>query len=1076
MSKLKQLERQALLVQQTSTILMELTPQGQLVFMNPSAKKHFPDLVGLESDQSKSHHPLLASWLRAAESLGAGESLERELSVGEKTYSQKITSHVQNQTFDIYMYDLTRLKLSEAKLLASQAEHRAILEAIPDMVFVMNRDGTYLDFKLDKTHQVLEDLIGRNVRDLSFIPPEIASAIIEKVQQTADTEQSQTLEYSLEGYFGDMLRLTHYEARFARIDASRILMVVRDVSPRKSDELALQEAREHERAILTAMPDMVFVMDKHATYLDYRTSSIALQEPHLGRTIYEISYIPEQLAKEIHHNLKTALAQQAPCSLEYQLPETSGQAGFYEARFVPLSNERVLSIVRDITTRKKLEQELREVDQDNQRQATELVLLEHVRTLISNKPELSVFCKTVSEVVSEVLHYELVGISLIRGDYLEMQHQVGYSTILPKFPANQGIEGRVIRTTKAELVQDVKQDPEYFEVEPHTQSEVCVPLFLSGNVVGVLIVESVKKTLFETDLRILSKLGAYVSLAMEQAQLYQEVKANEVKFRELYLVTQEQAELLAQRANELELLGQVRAMISSKLEPASLFKAVTEAVSQVLGYKFVGIALIKGEHLEVQHQVGYDMTVMPSILDLGQGVIGRVAKTGQSALVPDVTVDPDYVGPTTESTSEICVPLRIQDKVIGVLNTESTTEVLGEAQLETLAQVAVYVGLALEQAQLYQALQTSEVRYRELIENASDIIYRIDLKGYFTYTNSVVKRLLGFAEDEFIGKNYLEIIHPNSRTEAQSFYINQFAKKIPTTYFEFPALNKQGTIIWIGQNVQLVWENHKVIGMQAVARDVTERKRMEEALLKQAEELSSANADLEQFAFIAAHDLQEPLRKIQSFGDRLNTKYKHVLDEQGRDYLARMHGSATRMRTLIDDLLLFAKTTNKQERTLVSLEQIALEVVSDLQGRLEDTHGHIELGMLPTLEADPMQMRQLLQNVLGNALKFHKPGVPPVVKLLSRRVGSEWQIFVQDNGIGFEEKYNDRIFNVFQRLHSRERYEGTGMGLAIVRKIVEGHAGRVEVQSQVGEGTTFILSFPITPSLGKISTGLEVLA
>jgi light-regulated signal transduction histidine kinase (bacteriophytochrome) len=235
---------------------------------------------------------------------------------------------------------------------------------------------------------------------------------------------------------------------------------------------------------------------------------------------------------------------------------------------------------------------------------------------------------------------------------------------------------------------------------------------------------------------------------------------------------------------------------------------------------------------------------------------------------------------------------------------------------------------------------------------------------------------------------------------------------------------------------------------------------MEDALLKQAEELSSVNADLEQFAFVAAHDLQEPLRKIQAFGDRLNRKYKPILDEEGQDYVSRMCASATRMRKLIDDLLLFAKTT-KRECSLVSLAKIAQEVILDLQDSLDETQGHIEVGYLPTLWANPVQIRQVLQNLLSNALKFHQPACAPKVSLMSKRAESQWHIYIKDNGIGFDEQYKDRIFKVFQRLHSRDKYEGTGMGLAIVRKVVESYEGSIEVYSCPGEGSTFILKFPI---------------
>ena len=235
------------------------------------------------------------------------------------------------------------------------------------------------------------------------------------------------------------------------------------------------------------------------------------------------------------------------------------------------------------------------------------------------------------------------------------------------------------------------------------------------------------------------------------------------------------------------------------------------------------------------------------------------------------------------------------------------------------------------------------------------------------------------------------------------------------------------------------------------------------------ESLQRSNLELEQFASVASHDLQEPLRKIQAFGDRLQLRYERELGEQGRDYLSRMLASATRMRSLIDALLTFSRVTTKaQPFTPVDLAETAQEVVLDLEDRIQRTGGRVEVGALPSLEADPLQMRQLLQNLIGNGLKFVRPEVPPVVQVESRIFNhaengeiARCEISVRDNGVGFEEVYLDRIFELFQRLHGRQEYEGTGMGLAICRKIVQRHGGTITAQSAPGRGSTFLVNLPL---------------
>ena len=255
---------------------------------------------------------------------------------------------------------------------------------------------------------------------------------------------------------------------------------------------------------------------------------------------------------------------------------------------------------------------------------------------------------------------------------------------------------------------------------------------------------------------------------------------------------------------------------------------------------------------------------------------------------------------------------------------------------------------------------------------------------------------------------------------------------------------------------------------QTIARELlTENLRQTEVTLRLSlEQLARSNRDLQDFAMVASHDLQEPLRKVQMFGDRLREELGTDVGAQAIDYLTRMQGAADRGQTLIRGLLAYSRVTSQaQAKVEVSLETIGREVLSDLEGRLVDSGGRVELGALPVIEADAVQMRQLLQNLIGNALKFRRPGVAPLIQVSSRpledpRRKDWWQIEVADNGIGFDEKYLDRIFKIFQRLHERGVYEGAGMGLAICRRIVENHGGTLTARSVPGEGSTFIIQLP----------------
>lgn len=232
------------------------------------------------------------------------------------------------------------------------------------------------------------------------------------------------------------------------------------------------------------------------------------------------------------------------------------------------------------------------------------------------------------------------------------------------------------------------------------------------------------------------------------------------------------------------------------------------------------------------------------------------------------------------------------------------------------------------------------------------------------------------------------------------------------------------------------------------------------------QELSRSNRELQDFAFVASHDLQEPLRKIQAFGDLLRSEFAAKLGPEGTDFIDRMQNAARRMHSLIRDLLAYSRVaTTAEPFGPVDLAIVTREVLVDLQTRIEEGGGRVDVGDLPTIDADPVQIRQLMQNVVGNALKFRRPGVPPIVTVEAEiETGTDGspvcRIRVADNGIGFEQKYVDRIFTPFQRLHGGRQYEGTGMGLAVCRRIVERHGGEIMATSIPGEGSQFIVTLP----------------
>ncbi|WP_202220673.1 PAS domain S-box protein [Okeania sp. KiyG1] len=370
-----------------------------------------------------------------------------------------------------------------------------------------------------------------------------------------------------------------------------------------------------------------------------------------------------------------------------------------------------------------------------------------------------------------------------------------------------------------------------------------------------------------------------------------------------------------------------------------------------------------------------------------------------------------------------------------------------------------------ERKQMEKVLQEREQRFRLAFDNAPIGIALVSLDGKFIRVNHALCKMLDYSEVELIELTFPEITYPDDLATDLALMQELLEAKKSNYNMEKRYISKKGNIVWIILSVSLAkYPSGEPLYFIAQIQNITPRKQNEARQQKLITQLKISNQELEDFAYVASHDLQEPLRKIQTFGDRLKAKYGDVLDEKGLDYLRRMQSAANRMQTLIRDLLNFSRITTKAQPYLpVSLSQIVAEVIDDLENRIEQTKAQVEVGELLTIQADSIQMRQLFQNLIGNALKFQLPENRPIVKVeaVLQWKTNQVQIMVSDNGIGFEEKYLDRIFTPFQRLHGKQKYQGTGMGLAICRKIVERHNGNITARSIPNQGTTFVVTLPI---------------
>ena len=353
-----------------------------------------------------------------------------------------------------------------------------------------------------------------------------------------------------------------------------------------------------------------------------------------------------------------------------------------------------------------------------------------------------------------------------------------------------------------------------------------------------------------------------------------------------------------------------------------------------------------------------------------------------------------------------------------------------------------------------QALRESESKYRALYDGSADGIFLLDDSGTILDGNEASLRMYGYSLEEIRGTKIEDLIHPEDLKTIPSKF--QDLLKGETLRIDRRVRKKDGTYLTIEVTGSRVGENL----VQGLYRDITERKEMESLLRQRAEELARSNADLEHFAYVASHDLQEPLRTVVSALQMLEKRHKGKMGEDSDQLIDFAVDGSKRMKALIIDLLAYSRlTTRGQPFEAVDAQAVLDLSLRNLKSLIDERGAEITHDRMPIVLGDSTQLLQVFQNLIGNAVKFGATESPKV-HVSAQRNSDEWVFSVKDNGIGIEDKYFDRIFVIFQQLSKKGPFQGTGIGLAIVKKIVEQHRGRIWLESEVGVGSTFYFTIP----------------
>ncbi len=346
-----------------------------------------------------------------------------------------------------------------------------------------------------------------------------------------------------------------------------------------------------------------------------------------------------------------------------------------------------------------------------------------------------------------------------------------------------------------------------------------------------------------------------------------------------------------------------------------------------------------------------------------------------------------------------------------------------------------------------------------IIDAAPVAMIMIDQNGAINFVNAEAERLFGYSQNDFLGRTIEMLLperlrhqHPALR---KAFFANHQSRRMGEGR-DLLGLRKDGTEFPVEIGLRPVETSGGVCVVSAIV-DITERKRLEAVLQQSSEAMARTNQKLQQFAYIASHDLQTPLRTISGFVQLLQMNYEDKFDSRARDWIRRTVGGVKTMHTLITDILAYAQLDSvSQARVPTDFQEIFDEAVGLLGASICDSGAQVTCGKLPALDGDRLQLLQLMQNLIGNGIKYHAGGDPPPrIHVAAAEHDGEWFFSVRDNGIGIDSKHHEKIFDIFKRLHTEQAYPGTGIGLAICRRVVENHGGRIWVESELGKGSVF---------------------
>lgn len=565
------------------------------------------------------------------------------------------------------------------------------------------------------------------------------------------------------------------------------------------------------------------------------------------------------------------------------------------------------------------------------------------------------------------------------------------------------------------------------------QAEVVEQEFVAKGANGKMArMSSTKVPLFNPE----GKIVGIVGISRDVTKIYNEAKTDELVLKIITALNKDD-DFKDVLAESLQLIGNHFAF---KFAEAWLVSPDNDEVMIAATW-----SSDPASRFHVEHQQSYRA---------GEGLAGFTLSTKDILIWNDVMNHPEFTRKERSQNENlhtgIGIPLLRRETVIAVFTFLSEEEFYDFDDVKmVLEHISTQIVLHLERKKHENELEESNNRTTNLLESIRDGFFAVDANWTVSYWNSEAERILNMPRDVIVGQKLYKL-YPEHDPAHLQYYINYrkvMQEKEPLVFEEYYESLK----VWLELNVYPSKD-----GISVFFRDVTENRNLRDELDKHVDELAISNAELEQFAYVASHDMQEPLRMVTGFLTQLEKKYKDQLDEKAQQYIHFAVDGAKRMRTIILDLLEYSKVGKKEyQPERIEVDKLITDITLLNQSLIIENNVEIKSGDLPQIFGGKTLIHQVFQNLISNAIKYRKPDIDPQVTITCEDEGDFWKFAVQDNGIGIQKDYFERIFILFQRLHIKEDYSGTGIGLAICKKIIESHSGRIWVESEEGNGSTF---------------------